>query len=209
MTSVSVLPRLSTLADQLNERERALCEALVSNPGIQLLDAGKKAGYSQRTAGPSVTRALKRPEVQAYLQALKAEIDNPGELKIRRKVMSARKVLLRLSEIANSSMKPHMEFDEAGQFRQVKIDKGAAGNLRRVKTRSIVSEDGPVILETEVQVADPMPALQALQKYHGLEKTAPVANVTNNSLTILGDSEEGRELLRRAKELLLKAGGQE
>lgn len=198
--TVSDKPRLSHLAAECSVEEKAFCEALVANPGITGKDAAIKAGWSPRSAHVLASRALDRPRVQAYLKALKNEIDNPGEKAIRRKVMSARAVLARLSAIGRASLKPHMAFNGEGEFVGINVDPDHADGIRQIKTKQIMGIEGAAgLVETEVRIADPLPALQTLAKYHGLEK-APKSQDERRSnvlaiLALMPDSE-----LRKALE---------
>ena len=197
---------LAVLADALNAEERAFCEALATNPGILIRKAGIKAGWSARSVSVTASRALARPDVQAYIAGLKQVIETAvlgsGEKRVKRKIMKAQEVLARLTRIGRASMRPHLQVVD-GEVVGTKIDPEHADTLRELTfTRRTRGQGDTAYTEDEVRakVADPMPALEALRKYHGLEKVPKDGGNTINVLAVLGDMDT--DVLRAIRDSL-------
>jgi phage terminase small subunit len=176
------------LADSLGltPKERALCDKVLLEPGISNTKAARAVGYAEASAHVTACRVLARDRCKTYLSVMRDEI--VGRTR-KRSIMKAREVLSRLSDIARSSLRPHLRFNDDGNFAGIDIDERYTDNLREIRTRDIPTKDGPVVLETNIKVADPRPALETLGKWYGLEGTKEEVqpNITVNFLQSLPD----------------------
>lgn len=125
--------------------------------------AAIRAGYSQRSATQIGQRLLLKDDISTAIQQ-----------KIAEKAMKADEVLEKLTDIARGDMGDFMDISSMAY--QLDLHKakelGLTKLIRKVKQRTIthVEKDGTEeeTNHIEVELLDPLRALEMLAKYHGL-----------------------------------------
>lgn len=117
--------------------------------------AAKKAGYSKKTARQIASENLSKPDIQAHIRA-----------RLNKEAMSANEVLHRLAAIARSDFGELVD-DMGNPDIKTARETGQTQIIKRIKQRSVTTEQSD-IAETEVEILDPLKALELLGKAHGL-----------------------------------------
>jgi phage terminase small subunit len=135
--------------ERLTERERRLCREIVNfKPGQKpsLAEAGRRAGYSAKTASSSVTEALKKPKVKEYLAQLQRQRDH-------RTSVTAAKILDEMARIAFADIR--RAFDENGNLKSPTAwDADFAAAVSNYSSGRV----------TNIKLHDKLSALEALAK---------------------------------------------
>lgn len=125
-------------------------------------DAARKAGYSAKTAHYLGAENLKKPVIQAAIQAAEAD-------RFKRLHMGADEVMAELAAIGRSRITDMVSYEADGVVRYVPsatLTPAQQGTIRKVKTtlRTIpTGADGPEIIETKVEL-ELHPKIEALEK---------------------------------------------
>lgn len=135
--------------EELTERERRLCREIVNfKPGQKpsLAEAGRRAGYTGKSAPSCVNRALKKAHVKAYLNQLQRQRDH-------RTTVTAAKILDEMARIAFADIRK--AFDDKGNLKPPSAwDEDFAAAVSNYS-------DGKV---TNIKLHDKLSALEALAK---------------------------------------------
>jgi len=90
-------------------------------------------------------------------------------------IMEQTELLARLTRHGRADIGKHLKFSEDGKLLGVEVDPQYTEIIRDLELKEGPRDEKtgkPLWTETKVRVADPMPALGQLAKYHGLEKAA-------------------------------------
>jgi phage terminase small subunit len=124
--------------------------------GFRATPAALKAGYSPASAGSRGWALLRDPEIQASINRIIGPQLSRGE-------MQARETIARISRVARSEVR--QVFDGNGNVLNPNdMDDDAAACVAGIE----VEEKGNGTVIRKVKIRDPMPALNALARYHRL-----------------------------------------
>ena len=112
-------------------------------------EAARRAGYSKRSAGSIGHENLKKPEIQAAIEARLAE-----------KHLSADEVLAMLADIAHADMREFVHVDRSGE--------PIGFNLRPGKPLHLVKKVSVTDHGTSIELHDRLAALVKIGEYHKL-----------------------------------------
>lgn len=144
-----------TTETKLSTRQRAFINAYLSN-GFHASQAAITAGYSRATARQQSSRLLAHPLVKAEIAAF-----------LKQYAMDAGEVLARLSAMARGDLGGIWD-ESTGQVDWKKArETGETGLIKRLRHKTIRNDDVE-IFEDEIELHDPLRALQLIGKQLGL-----------------------------------------
>lgn len=123
--------------------------------GLNATAAAKKAGYSEKSARTEGSRLLANANVHAHIRA-----------RMDKEAMSANEVLHRLAAIARGDFGELVDDSGNPNIKDARAT-GQTQLIKRVKQRSITTEQSD-IAETEIEILDPLKALELLGRAHKL-----------------------------------------
>jgi len=146
----------------LTNKQRVFVEAYLTT--WNATEAARRAGYAGNdvTLGAIGYENLKKPQIEEFV-----------EKRISEKAMSADEVLLRLGEIARGSLKPFTKTRDDDIWPDLTAEEAQANFhlLKKIKPkRRVGGKPGDEWVETEVEIEihDPVRALELLGKHHKL-----------------------------------------
>jgi hypothetical protein len=183
--------------DKLTQRQRDLALLVFREPSLKLGEAGLKIkGGTKQSAQVWASRTLRLPKVQAYLSRLSSQAVATMKEE-RAAVASMREVLEYQTRVMRSKLGAFVK--EGGGVDVEAVRNASDGIVRRFKSkmRTVrVGEEFVPEVETDIEIADPQKAADALMgHYHkigGLDK--PQVNIA--SITVLAP-EERRNVIKR------------
>lgn len=199
---------LVALADKLglSEKQRRYAEHLASDPERNQTQAALNAGYAASAARSHGSRLASDCNIQTYMAALIEKSKEAVNVVAMTEdaVMETAEVMLRLSRQGRADIGKHLSVDDDGNW-SVRPSKEHTDTIRHLKSRSGCDKDGMAWTETEIKVADPVPALQSLARIYGLEKESDSGKVVNINIEKLL-AVVSPEQLREANRLALMGG---
>jgi len=148
---------------KLSAKQKKFCEEYLID--LNSTQAAIRAGYSENTARSIGSENLTKPDIQAYLNSIRSELQNETKITTER-------VLAEYAKIAFFDIREVYDVD--GGLTNIKqLDDNSAGALSSVKSMEEWGEDdegNKIIIGTtkEVKVFDKIRALDALGKHLGL-----------------------------------------
>jgi phage terminase small subunit len=140
---------------RLTTRQKAFINAYLGN-GFNARQAALTAGYAKETAFSQATRILNHPDVKAEIDAFMEE-----------SAMSAKEALARLSAIARGDIGDIWDEATGAIDWQKARAAGKTGLIKHHRHKTIRTDDTEVF-EDEIELHDPLKALQLIGKQHGL-----------------------------------------
>ena len=135
----------------LTYKQRLFVEAYLGKANGNAVEAARIAGY--RTPHPEGVRLLRNATIKA---AVEARLDQAA--------MPANEVLARLSEIASGSLEHFFDVTVLGSW-EINLTKAKKRDKLRLLKKMKTTKEGP-----EIEIHDPVGALDKLAKFHGLYK---------------------------------------
>ena len=142
-----------------NSRHEAFAQNVAK--GMALVDAHEAAGY--RKHRQTAYKLHTRPEIQARVEELKAAGADKAEISIAR-------VLEEMACVAFADMGKFVDVDDDGNV-SVNFEKIQEGDLRavtKIRQKHIKEKDGPVVVETQFELASKTTGLEQLAKHLGM-----------------------------------------
>lgn len=148
--------------DRFKARREAFCQEYLKD--LNGTQAAIRAGYSRKTAGVQAGAILKRPDVKARVEELKAE-------RAKRCGVEADAVLLELAKIAFSD--PRQLFDGSGSILSIQdLDDKTARAVASVEVEELFEGRGEdrskIGVAKKIRLWDKPKALELLAKHLGL-----------------------------------------
>lgn len=147
---------------RLTPMQMALVDILLTHEKISIGEAGRRAGFSQKNAEQTASRAMALPHVKAYYEEqLAARCQRTG--------IDADYVLTRLAEI--DQMDPADLYDEQGKLMPVhKWPKIWRQNVKEIDLKS-----------GKIKMQDKLRTLELIGKHVGVRAFADVLEVTDST----------------------------
>ncbi len=149
--------------------------------GLNATAAAKQAGYSEKTARQIGSENLSKPDIAAHIRA-----------RMDKEAMSANEVLHRLAMIARGDFGELVDDNGNPSIKDAK-GSGRSQLIKRIKSRAVTTEKDDYV-ETEIEILDPLKALELLGKAHSLftDKVQHSGGVTVRHADELTDDELAR-----------------
>lgn len=171
----------------LNPRQQMFISAYLQS--YNATQAAIAAGYSENTARVQGPRLLQNVAVKRALREAMSE-----------RIMTPEEVLHRLSEIGRGDMGDLVDRSGNPDIGTA-TDNGRTWLIKRIKHKTIVTEQSD-ITEDEVEVHDPLRALDLLAKYHNLTNRYKIEDWRSQAIAdIKAGNVDYHELASRDKSL--------
>jgi phage terminase small subunit len=136
--------------------------------------AAVRSGYSEKRAKVTAHELLKKSAIREAINE-----------RMKEHSMDSEETMLRLSDMARASLLPFLKFDDKKSFTidiASKEGKSKLHTIKKLKHRRRTTADGTIIDEIEIELHDPLKALDKILKVHGEYETNQ-ATSNHNILT--------------------------
>ena len=108
MMEMAIEERMEQLARRLSEKQKAFCVYYIES--LNLTEAAKKAGYSEKTARSMGSENLTKPDIKEYIELRLAQMEE-------KRVATAKEVLEYLTRVMRGEEKDQFDMDASLQDR--------------------------------------------------------------------------------------------
>lgn len=137
----------------LNPKHQAFADAYLMT--FNQTRAAIAAGYSERSARQQGSELMTYPNILAYIRK-----------RMEENAASAIEVIHHLTEIARGDITDVMDDNGNLDLKAARAN-GKSRLIKKIKSRAITTDNSDIV-ETEVEISDPLKAQELLGKYHAL-----------------------------------------